>query len=459
MMAIKWAPDFSTFSTDPNAVWRDDGFYRSVGGDPWEASSQGTWERISPLNPTGNDYAQLKQAGAWNLQDPNLQNYLAKSAYTEFGGNASSDWRTNPHAASMLLGKLGLSTYQPTNLFGGPSRSEQIQQAFGFSPEYIAQIEASRKLQQHESNKSNRGGLSGVLDAGGDFVEAAAPLALAAAGAYYGVNALGGLGGAGAASAGGTAAGTAGEMAALGSGLTPGAAGAAGITPGAAGAAGLAATAPAGTALAPGYFAAETLAPAIGAGSFGATSGASGGGSALAPSGTGLPSGGVLSTIASGLPGVLGAIASDKQADAYSDLARDYMAVGAPARARFEASYAPGFSMEDDPGYKEALEQAAKATMHGLSVGGNPAGSPNAWAQSLRDLYQQQTYKALQDYRNQNASAGGMGALTQAAPGAANSAIASQGNVFNALGAAANDIFNPPKTLTQILREIRAAGM
>jgi hypothetical protein len=274
---------------------------------------------------------------------------------------------------------------------------------------------------------------------------------------------LSGIGAGTAASAGGTAAGaaTSAEGVALGSGLTPGVAGAAGLTPGAAGASGVAAAAPVGTSLAPGYFAAETLAPvAAGSGAaFGGSSGASGGGSAITPSGTGTGvSGGTLANLALGIPGALGAVASSQQADAYKDLARDYMAVGAPARARFEASYAPGFSMEDDPGYKEALEQAAKATLHGLSVGGNPAGSPNAWAQSLTDLYKNQSYRALQDYRNQNASAGGMGALTAAAPSASGSAISAQGNVFNSIGAAANDIFNPPKTLTQILREIRAAG-
>jgi hypothetical protein len=114
--------------------------------------------------------------------------------------------------------------------------------------------------------------------------------------------------------------------------------------------------------------------------------------------------------------------------------------------------------MENDPGYQDALKQAAKASLYGLSVNGNPAGSPNAWGQSLTDLYQKTAYQALQNYRNQNAAAGGMAALTQAAPGASNSAISAQGNVFNGLGAAANDIFNPPKTLTQLLREIQAAG-
>jgi hypothetical protein len=258
----------------------------------------------------------------------------------------------------------------------------------------------------------------------------------------------GGAGAAGAASGVGTAATTAGGLGegALGTGLAvPGGVG----TGTGVGAAGLSGTAAAGTALAPGYFAAE----GVGGGATG-TTGAATGGSALS-----LPSSeGVLAGLARGLPGALGAVGAAYQANQYGNLANDYMAVGAPSRARFEASYAPGFSMENDPGYKDALDQAAKATLHGLSIGGNPAGSPNAWAQSLTDLYQKTAYQALQQYRNQNASAGGLAALTQAAPAAAGNAVSSTGNIFNGVGAAANDIFNPPKSLTQLFREIRAAG-
>lgn len=179
-------------------------------------------------------------------------------------------------------------------------------------------------------------------------------------------------------------------------------------------------------------------------------------GSALAPTGIGVGDALTIAGLARGIPGVLGAIAADKQADAYRSQADQYMAHGAPARARFEASYAPGFSMADDPGFLDAMNQAAKATLHGLSIHGNPAGSPNAWAKSLTDLFQQQAYRGLQDYRNMNAGAGGLAALTAAAPGAASNAIRSEGNVYSALGGAAADIFNPPKSLEQILKQMKS---
>lgn len=161
-----------------------------------------------------------------------------------------------------------------------------------------------------------------------------------------------------------------------------------------------------------------------------------------------------LKVLGSAAPALLGAYASNQQTGALKDLAGQYLEYGAPSRARYESSYAPGFTMANDPGYTDALNAASKATLHGLSTQGNPAGSPNAWAQSLQDLYSKTAYPALQTFRNQNANTGGIGTLTAAAPGAATGAIASQGNVYNAIGAGINDVFNPRSSLTDLLRAL-----
>ncbi len=155
----------------------------------------------------------------------------------------------------------------------------------------------------------------------------------------------------------------------------------------------------------------------------------------------------------------LGAYASNKQAGSLQALNQQYMNMGAPSRGRYEASYQPGFTMANDPGYTDALNQASKATLHGLSVQGNPAGSPNAWNQSMTDLYQKTAYPALQNYRNQNAATGGIASFSAAAPAAATGAIGAQGNVYNAIGGGLNDIFNPPKSLAQQLAELKQSGL
>ena len=102
--------------------------------------------------------------------------------------------------------------------------------------------------------------------------------------------------------------------------------------------------------------------------------------------------------------------------------------------------------MENEPGYTDALNQAAKGTLHGLSAKfGNPADSPNAWKQSLTDLYQGTAYPALQNYRSLNANAGGLSRFAETAPGISTGAIGAQRGVYDAIGGGIADIFNPPR--------------
>lgn len=163
------------------------------------------------------------------------------------------------------------------------------------------------------------------------------------------------------------------------------------------------------------------------------------------------------------LPSALGALGSYEQTQAYKDQAAKLDAYGAPSRARYEATYAPGFTMANDPGYTDALNAASTASLHGLSVSGNPAGSPNAWATSMSDLYNKTAYPALQDYRKTNAGTGGLASLSAAAPGAAATAIGSQPNLYNAVGSGLNDIFgtnnnSTSTTLAQLYKMINSGG-
>ena len=162
--------------------------------------------------------------------------------------------------------------------------------------------------------------------------------------------------------------------------------------------------------------------------------------------------------------------------------------VVAPSQARYEGSFKPGFSMESDPGYMDALNQSSKATLHGLSVNGNPAGSPNAWQATLKDVYEKTAYPALKDYRATNAATGysgpfatgaatvpGIGTnltqgVTQNVPGIGTSlpgsasaggdrstqagfdtmaaGIGADGKVWNTIGSALGDVFNPKQSFS-----------
>lgn len=230
-----------------------------------------------------------------------------------------------------------------------------------------------------------------------------------------------------------------------------------------------------------------------------------------------------LSVGGAALPGVLGAISSSNQTSKLSDLAnqqrqdeqaryadtvardnaryatatqREDAAIGrqqsqiaadkavvAPSQARYESTFQPGFTMANDPGYTDALDQSSKATLHALSVNGNPAGSPNAWSQSLTDNYQKTAYPALQAYRNANATTGGFssagsgaatipgigtnlpagatagsGIGTQAGSNTATAAIGQSGTTMADLGGAARDVLAPTTTIDDLLKKLKGAG-
>jgi hypothetical protein len=154
-------------------------------------------------------------------------------------------------------------------------------------------------------------------------------------------------------------------------------------------------------------------------------------------------------------PAALGVVGASQQQKALEEMAQKYLEFGAPSRARYEASFAPGFTMANDPGYKDALDATTKATLHRLSVNGNPAGSPNAWDQTLTDVNTKLALPALQNFRSTNANAGGIATLQTAAPGADASAINAGRGIFDAIGGGINDIFNPKPSLAQTLADYK----
>lgn len=160
----------------------------------------------------------------------------------------------------------------------------------------------------------------------------------------------------------------------------------------------------------------------------------------------------------SALPGLMGAYASSKQSDTLAGLAKEYAAYGAPSRARYEASFAPGFSMAQDPGYQDALDASSKATMRSMSVNGNPAGSPNAWAATMKDTYDRTAYPALQQYRNQNAATSGIANFNAAAPGVQTGQVQANANIWNGIGSAIGNVTNPAPTLAEIMKMYGGGG-
>ena len=143
-----------------------------------------------------------------------------------------------------------------------------------------------------------------------------------------------------------------------------------------------------------------------------------------------------------GLSTLLGMYGADQQGDAYGDVASQYLALGAPSRARLEASYAPGFSMANEPGYQDALDLAANSSARAMSAKvGNPVENPGAYGEIQKYVTQSTALPQLNTYRSQNLSGGGLGVNTA---GTASTAEAGQtGSLYNALGYGVGSLTQP----------------
>jgi len=149
----------------------------------------------------------------------------------------------------------------------------------------------------------------------------------------------------------------------------------------------------------------------------------------------------------------LSAYGSDQQANAYRDVANQYLALGAPSRARLEASYAPGFSMADQPDFQNALDIGAQAAARATSAKvGNPTGNRGAYADMQKYISGSLALPQLNAYRSQNATSGGLGVNT--AGSASTSAAGNTSGLYNSLGFGLDQITKPDSQVNQTLADV-----
>ena len=153
--------------------------------------------------------------------------------------------------------------------------------------------------------------------------------------------------------------------------------------------------------------------------------------------------------------GLLGDRASEK---AYRDMVNQYLGLGAPSRARLEASYAPGFDLASgDPAFASALDRAGQSAARGASAKyGNPAGNPGAMAEIQKYITESVSLPYLLNYRGQNAAAGGLGV-----PGATQASLAragGAGDIYDVLGYGLGEVTRPRNSLADILKMMQASG-
>jgi hypothetical protein len=154
-------------------------------------------------------------------------------------------------------------------------------------------------------------------------------------------------------------------------------------------------------------------------------------------------------TLATGL-GIYGA---NEQSNALHDQYSQYLGLGAPSRARYEASFSPNFKLSDIPGFQDALNTTTDTLLRRASTGGNPAGNPGVLAEINRYVAGNLALPTLEQYRNQNAATGGYGAFNSAAPSLGTASINAGAGSLNAAGYGINQLTNPMPTLDQLFRQ------
>jgi hypothetical protein len=149
-----------------------------------------------------------------------------------------------------------------------------------------------------------------------------------------------------------------------------------------------------------------------------------------------------------------GLAGANAQRSATNTLADRLSAFGAPSRARYESSFSPDFKITDMPGFQQALDAENDSLLRKASVNGNPFGNPGVLAEINKYVTGNLALPALQNYRNQNASTGGYGAFSTAAPQAMTTAAATGAAPYNVLGATAENLFNPQNSLADQLAKL-----
>lgn len=176
----------------------------------------------------------------------------------------------------------------------------------------------------------------------------------------------------------------------------------------------------------------------------------------LIPGGSGYGDSNSLASLLGKLAGpALGAYASNQQANALADIARQYSEYGAPYRAQLAQLQADPGSFLNSPRVQTAVDQGTNAMARALSArDGNPVGSGRA-LHELQNYATNSLYGQLTNRENQLANFGGLSNFNAAAPQTGLASVAQTGNMWNSIGAGLNDVFNPQPTYLDLVKAMK----
>lgn len=152
---------------------------------------------------------------------------------------------------------------------------------------------------------------------------------------------------------------------------------------------------------------------------------------------------------------LLGAYASNQQSNALAELANKYQEYGAPYRAELANLTSNPGSFLTSPRVTASVDQGTSALARALSAkDGNPVGSGRA-LQEMQNYATNGLYSQLSNRENQLANFGGLSNFNAAAPSANLASVNQTGNMYNAIGAGINDVFNPQPTYLDLIKAMK----
>jgi hypothetical protein len=150
----------------------------------------------------------------------------------------------------------------------------------------------------------------------------------------------------------------------------------------------------------------------------------------------------------------LGMYGANQQAQSYENVANKFLDMGQPYRDRLNASYAPGFSMANQPDFMNALDLGSESVLKKLSAtGGNPYGNAGAMAEANKYVSGSLALPQLNTYRSQLGTFGQLG--TNQAGSAMGAQTQAQGGAYDALGYGIGQLTQPDNPFKGLLDQFK----
>lgn len=150
----------------------------------------------------------------------------------------------------------------------------------------------------------------------------------------------------------------------------------------------------------------------------------------------------------------LGVYGANQQAQSYENVANKFLDMGQPYRDRLNASYAPNFSMANQPDFMNALDLGSESVLKKLSAtGGNPYGNAGAMAEANKYVSGSLALPQLNTYRSQLGTFGQLG--TNQAGSAMGAQTQAQGSKYDALGYGIGQLTQPDNPFKGLLDQLK----